>query len=289
MNERNKGIIAVVLAALVWSTAGLFIKWLPQDAFTILFVRAIYTMLVFYAVYRLEVLRFNRQTFINMLFYAGLLVCFVTSTKWTTAANAIFLQYTGVAYVLLLEPLLFKLPYKRINIITTVVCFVGMSLFFMEDFDASGGWGLIIAAVSGVAYAGFMLGQRANPPEYHVGAVFWGNLLVAGIGLPSFLAAGTFTMEAQLMLAYLGLIQMGLGYLLFTYGLKRTTATETSLITMLEPLFNPLWVAIGYGEQPSALAIVGGLIIVLALMVRILVLRKANGRQRRIEKLRPGT
>ena len=276
MNERNKGLLAVVFAALVWSSAGLFIKWLPQEPFTILCVRAMYTMLVFFAVYRMEVFRVNWLTLLNIFFYASLLICFVTSTKWTTAANSIFLQYTGVAYVLLLEPLLLKVPYRRVNIITTVVCFLGMSLFFMEGFDASGGWGLVIAALSGIAYAGFILGQRANPPEYHVSAVFWGNVVVVLIGLPTFLASAPFTSEAHWMLAYLGLIQMGLGYLLFTYGLKRTTATETSLITMLEPLFNPVWVVIGYGEKPSTLAIIGGLIIVLALIVRILVLRKAS-------------
>ena len=86
------------------------------------------------------------------------------------------------------------------------------------------------------------------------------------------------------MLAYLGLVQMGLGYLLFTYGLKRTTATETSLITMLEPLFNPIWVAIGYGERPSTLAILGGLIIVLALVGRIIVLRQMKLPVRRFKR-----
>jgi drug/metabolite transporter (DMT)-like permease len=74
---------------------------------------------------------------------------------------------------------------------------------------------------------------------------------------------------------------MGLGYLLFTYGLKHTTATEASLLTMLEPLFNPVWVAIGFGERPSGMAIVGGLIIVAALIFRILVLKRVK-RVRRI-------
>lgn len=284
MNERTRGILAVVLASLAWSTAGLFIKWLPQDAFTILCVRALYTMLVFFAVYRREVFRFNWRVGMNVLFYAALLCGFVTSTKMTTAANAIFLQYTGVAYVLLLEPLLFKIPYRPVNIITTIVCFLGMSLFFLEGLDVSGGLGIMLAAFSGVAYAGFMLGQRANPPEYHVSAVFWGNVLVAIIGWSSFIQAEPFTTEASLMLAYLGLVQMGLGYLLFTYGLKRTTATETSLITMLEPLFNPIWVAIGYGERPSTLAILGGLIIVLALVGRIIVLRQMKLPVRRFKR-----
>ena len=184
----------------------------------------------------------------------------------------------------LLEPLLFKIPYRPINIITTIVCFLGMSLFFLEGLDVSGGLGIMLAAFSGVAYAGFMLGQRANPPEYHVSAVFWSNVLVAVIGWSSFMQAEPFTTEASLMLAYLGLVQMGLGYLLFTYGLKRTTATETSLITMLEPLFNPIWVAIGYGERPSTLAILGGLIIVLALVGRIIVLRQMKLPVRRFKR-----
>lgn len=276
MNEHNKGLLTLVLAAIVWSTAGLFIKWLPQDALTIICVRAFYTMSVFFAVYRLQVFRFNWSTFWVALSYALLLVCFVSATKLTTAANAIFLQYTGVAYVLLLEPLLFKLPYKRINILTTTFCFLGMSLFFFDGIEISGGWGLAIAALSGVIYAAFMLAQRGNPHSHHVAGIFWGNFLAVLIGLPSFLAAGPATGTEHLMLAYLGIIQMGVGYLLFTYGLKRSNATEASLITMLEPLFNPLWVVIGYGERPSLLAIIGGLIIVAALVFRVLFLRRSS-------------
>ncbi|MEM1216094.1 MAG: DMT family transporter, partial [Bacteroidota bacterium] len=253
MKERNKGIWALVLAAMIWSTAGIFIKWLPQDAFTILCFRALYTMGVFALVFRSEVLRFNKQVGINALFYAGLLICFVLANKLTTAANAIFLQYTGVAYVLLLEPWLFKLRYERINIVTTIVCFAGMSLFFLEGLDASNSLGIAIAALSGVMYAGFVLGQRKSPAEYHVGSIFWGNVLVALVGFPSFLGASP-TGQEHLMLAYLGILQMGVGYLLFTYGLQRTTGTEAALLTMLEPLFNPVWVAIGYDEWPSRLA-----------------------------------
>jgi drug/metabolite transporter, DME family len=276
MTERNKGMLAIVLAALAWSTAGLFIKLLPQGAFTILCVWALYTMGVFFVIFPRESLRMNGRTLLNSLFYAGMLIAFVSATKLTTAANAIFLQYTGVAYVLLLEPLLFRLPYRPINIITMVLCFLGMSLFFLDGLDTQGGWGLWVAALSGVAYAGFLLGQRANDTRYHVAAVFWGNLIVVLVGLPSLMASPAATGSEHLMMAYLGVVQMGVGYLLFTYGLQRTTATEASLITMLEPLFNPIWVAIGFGERPAPLAIVGGLIIVAALVVRTVVMRKRS-------------
>ncbi len=282
MDARTKGIAATLLAALIWSTAGLFIKLLSQDAFTIIFYRAVYTMGVFYLLFRRQVFRFNRQMWINSLFYAGLVITFVCSTKLTTAANSIFLQYTGTAYILLLEPILFGLPRTRINIWTTVFCFLGMGLFFLEDLSPSGSLGVLLAALSGIFFAGIFLGQRSNPPEYHVGAVFFGNVWLVLIGLPSFLAAAPPTPVEHGMLAFLGIIQMGIGYALFTYGLQRITAMEASLLGMLEPVFNPIWVMIGYGERPSLLAWIGGGIVVLALSVRLLLLRRQKRKLRRL-------
>ncbi|MCB0637225.1 MAG: EamA family transporter [Lewinella sp.] len=274
MDARTRGIWATVLAGLAWSTAGLFLKLLPQGAFTILCYRALYVMGVFFLLYRREVFRFNRQTAINAFFYAGLAITFVLSTKMTTAANAIFLQYTGTAYILILEPLLFKLPLRRINIITTVACFLGMGLFFLEDFDWQGLQGIFWGAISGLMFAGLFLGQRSNPPEYHVGAIFFGNVLVVLVSLPFWLQSAPPTLAEHGMLAFLGIFQLSAGYALFTYGLKRITAMEASLIAMLEPLFNPIWVMLGHGETPSLLAWIGGGIIITALIIRLLVLRR---------------
>lgn len=274
MDARTRGIWATVLAALAWSTAGLFLKLLPQDALTITCYRAMYVMAMFFVLYRREVFRFNRRTAVNAFFYAALAITFVISTKMTTAANAIFLQYTGTAYILLLEPLLFRLPLRRINVITTAACFAGMGLFFLEDFDWRGLQGILIGAVSGLMFAGLFLGQRANPPEYHVGAIFWGNLLVAAVSLPFWLGSEPATLPEHGMLAFLGIVQLGLGYALFTYGLQRITAMEASLIAMLEPLFNPIWVMWGYGETPSTWAWIGGGIIIAALVIRLVVLRR---------------
>lgn len=272
MSERTKGIIATAVAALLWSTGGLFIKLLPQDAWTILFYRSAYAALVFGLIYRRAVLRVNRRMWINSLIYTGLLVTFVVSTKLTTAANAIFLQYTGTAYVLLLEPRLFRTPLLKVNLWTTVVCFLGMGLFFLEDFDPQGGLGIVIAMVSGLMLAGLFLGQRLNAAEYHVPAIFWGNIFVMLVGLPAFLNSEPATLPEHSMLAFLGIIQIGMGYLLFTYGLKRIPAVESALLAMLEPVLNPIWVLIGYGERPGYWAAVGGALIILALTLRLVVL-----------------
>ena len=269
--DHRRGLAAVAVAAVVWSTGGLFIKLLPFSALTILFYRSVFAALLFAAVYRKQVLLFNRQSLLTVVFYALLLVSFVSATKMTTAANAIFLQYTAPIYILIAEPLLFKMKLQRINVFTIVACIIGMLLFFGDGLDTGGGMGNVVALFSGLMLAGLLLSQRLNHPDYHIGAIFWGNILVAVIGLPAFMQSASPTGNEFLMLCFLGFIQIGVGYLLFTYGLKRTLAIESALLAMIEPILNPLWVWIGYGERPSNYALIGGAIIIVALAVRTLL------------------
>lgn len=282
LSEHGSGVLAVVLASVLWSTGGLFIKLLPFTAFTILFYRSLCAALLFGLVYRRKILLVNRLSWLASVFYALLLVSFVTATKLTTAANAIFLQYTAPVYVLLAEPLLFGLRLQRINVFTIIACVAGMTLFFSDNLQGSGGWGNVIALTSGFFLAGLLLTQRLNDRSHYTAAIFWGNILVLLVGFPSFLNAPLPTMPEAGMLAFLGFVQIGLGYLLFTYGLKHTLAIESALIAMIEPVLNPVWVWLGYGEQPSAQAIAGGLIIIAALSARIIVTERANRKALRV-------
>ncbi|MHB8338748.1 MAG: EamA family transporter, partial [Ignavibacteriaceae bacterium] len=128
--------------------------------------------------------------------------------------------------------------------------------------------GNIIALLSGVAYAAFLLGMRKNKKEYQFSSIFYGNILVALICLPSVFSIQNFTLNNFLMVSYLGIFQIGIAYAIFSYGLKRVYAIEASLISMIEPVLNPVWVFLGYGEAPSFMAIIGGIIIISAISVR---------------------
>lgn len=131
--EHRKGILAIVLAAIVWSSGGLFIKLLPFDALTILFYRSGCAALLFAAVYRQQIFRFNKLSLMASAFYCCLLIAFVSSTKLTTAANAIFLQYTAPIYVLLLEPLIFRSKIRKPDLWCIAACMLGMFLFFGDQ------------------------------------------------------------------------------------------------------------------------------------------------------------
>lgn len=281
MTEYRKGILATAVAAILWSTGGLFIKLLPFDAWTILFYRSLYAAILFALVYRKELLQVNTRMFLTVAVYVGLLSTFVVSTKLTTAANAIFLQYTGTAYVLLLEPILRKrqtgvLHYQRLDVWTMIICFLGMGLFFSGGLQADNLLGIGIAAISGLLLAALILSQRSNGLKYQVPAIFWGNMAVLLVSFPAWLRSEPPTLPEHGMLAFLGFIQIGMGYLLFTYGLKRITATESALIAMLEPVLNPVWVLIGYGEVPSFMSLVGGGLIIAALTFRVLARKPAS-------------
>lgn len=277
--EHQQGILATVAAALIWSTGGLLVKLITLDAFTILFYRSILAAVFFAMIYRKQVMQMNGLAWLNSIFYCLLLVCFVVSTKLTTATNSILLQYTAPIYVLLAEPILFKLKLQRINILTIVFCVLGMGILLSGELEAGNWTGNVIALVSGFALAALLLGQRKNAPEYQIRSIFWGNIWVALVGFPAFLQSGIPTLDQAAMLSFLGFIQIGLGYLLFTYGLKRVLAIESALLSMLEPILNPVWVLIGYGEKPTIAAVIGGVVIIAALAARIIWMELNKKRQ----------
>ena len=271
LSEHQKGILFVFIAGLLWSTGGLFIKLISLPAMQLAFFRCIIAAITFGILFRKRILLFNKLTFLNSAFYAAILITFVIATKTTTAANAIFLQSTAPIYVLIFEPIFNKTKYERINIITVAVCVLGMLLFFVGKLEPGHLEGNIIALLSGIAFASFFLGMKKNDPKYQHSSIFYGNILVAIISIPFLFSLEVLTTNDFMMLAFLGVFQIAIAYAFFSSGLKRIYAVEASIIALIEPVLNPVWVFIGYGEVPTLTAIIGGLIILGAIVVRSLI------------------
>jgi drug/metabolite transporter (DMT)-like permease len=271
MSEHRKGIIAIVIAALLWSTGGLFIKLISLDAYQLSFYRSIFSALTFVVLFRRKVFVFNTAVLLNGLFYAGILILFVVATKLTTAANAIFLQYTAPIYVLIFEPLILKTKLKAINVISVIISFIGMTLFFVGEISPSHLEGNLVALLSGICFAAFLIGIRKSSEEFRVPSIFWGNIFIPLICFNSVYPEFNIDMTNFLMVAYLGIFQIGLAYAIFTYSIKRIEGIEAALIAMIEPVMNPIWVYLGYGEKPSPFAILGGLIILSTITIRTII------------------
>lgn len=271
LSEHNKGFLAVFVTALLWSSGGLFIKLISLNSMQLSFFRCLIAAIVFALLFRKKILKVNPLALLNSLAYAAVLILFVIATKTTTAANAIFLQSTAPIYVLIFEPILTKTKWQRINIITIAVCFLGMILFFMGDLSPGDVEGNIAALLAGLAFATFFLGMKKNNPAYGESSIFYGNVIVALFCIPFITNMNSISLPDFAMVSFLGVFQIAFAYALFSYGLKRIIAVEASIISMFEPVLNPIWVFIGYGEIPSFYAIIGGIIIITAITTRTVI------------------
>jgi drug/metabolite transporter (DMT)-like permease len=259
-------VLAVAAAALLWSSGGLFIKLAPMPALAVACGRSLIAG-VFYLLLLRPNLRAARWT--TAAAYAGCIVSFVTATKLTTAANAIFLQYTAPAYVLLLSPFVLRERLRAIDLWSVLLSLLGLSLFFLDKVEAGQTLGNVLGIVSGVFFAFTIVLVRRDQGDA-LPSMTLGNLIAAAATLPFALRSlpAVATPLGAGVLLYLGIVQLGLAYWLFARGVRRVPAAEASVICMLEPICNPVWVWLGTGERPGPWALAGGAVVMAAVVLR---------------------
>lgn len=266
MKSNAKGPLLIMCTAILWSFAGLLIKFIPWDAMTIVGMRSAIAALVMIVYMRRVRITFSRPVVLGALSMSGTTVLFVFANKLTTAANAIVLQYTAPIFVVLISIIFFRKRVRALDIISTLIVFAGMGLFFFDQLQADAMLGNILACVSGITFAGVFLMNRspkAKPEE----AVLLGHLINAAAGLPFAAINITFEPAAWGAIALLGIFQLGLAYVLFSVGIKHTPPITASLIATLEPLLNPVWVLLNTGEAPGIWAIIGGVIVIVTVAI----------------------
>ena len=272
-------------AAILWSTGGLFIKAAHLSAYELSFGRSLLAAITIAIFTRREGFGINRISAVTSILYAALLILFVLATKLTTAANAIFLQYTAPVYVLVLEPLFYKEKFRGRDFITVAACIAGMSLFFVGKLRPQDVSGNLFALASGVCFALFFLLLRHAKARNvnRASSAIYGNLIVVVLCAPSFVGAVQRGISAAdfACIAYLGIVQIGFAYLLFTLAMARgVRSLDAGIIGYIEPVLNPVWVFLFIGERPSGWAIVGGAIIVASVIVHMLIESKTKGGKR---------
>lgn len=265
---RRRAILFIVLAALLWSTGGIGIKGIADPPLKVAFYRSLFASITL-------ALLFPRQVFarrwkstpvflIAIISYGACLTTFVVATKWTTAANAIFLQYAGAIWVLLLSPIVLREPMRARDIGAIAAALGGMALFFVGHFDTKGMAGNGMALLSSVFFAGLILALRKEH-EASQSALIWGNVALSIALLPFVAGDLALSMKSLLVMSFLGVVQIGAAYAFFIRGLQHVPATQASLTGMLEPVANPLWVFVFLGERPSLFALFGGAVVLAAI------------------------
>lgn len=265
----RRSVLLLVAAALCWSLAGVLFKHLAWSGLAAGAGRGLIAA-VFLILVCGRSLRFTWSPLQlgAAVAYAACTILFALANKLTTAANAILLQYTAPVWVALLGAWLLRERATRADWVTIFVVLGGLALFVYDGLRLQNLGGMLVALSSGVAFAFMTVLLRKQKDASPVESIILGNLIGFAIGLPALLAAPPLPPSGWLVLGLLGVVQLGLSYLLYARAIRHVTALEAVLIPVLEPILNPLWVLLAVGERPSGWSLLGGAIVLGAVTLR---------------------
>jgi len=265
----------VALCALLWSTGGLFVKLVSWNPFALAGIRSLVGGLVILIYIRRPRFTWSFAQIAGALCYAACMIGFVTANKLTTAANAILLQYTAPLYAAIFGWIFLKEKASALDWVTIAVVVGGMALFFMDRLSLGNMLGNVVAIASGVFFAGAIVAFRAQKEGSSLESILLSHAVTFAVSIP-FLWSGWPSLAGWGGMAFLGVFQIGISSILLSYGVKHVTALQSLLTSVLEPIFNPLWVFLAIGELPGPRALAGGAVILVAVTARsVLSLRSA--------------
>lgn len=265
--KRNLALFFLVLTAVLWSLGGLLIKLVDWNPIAIAGARSLIAAALILFIIKKPDFRFTIAKFAASFVYAATVITFVYANKLTTAANAIILQYTAPIYVAIFGAVFLKEKVRWYDVITILAVFGGMILFFIDELSPGSMLGNILAIISGVFFALVALLLRFQKDDSPLDRIFWGNVMTAIIAIP-FMFNTVPDTKSITGIILLGIFQLGFSYILFSFAIKNVSALEAVLIPIIEPVLNPIWVALVVYEIPGIYSLIGGGIVLTAVTFR---------------------
>jgi drug/metabolite transporter (DMT)-like permease len=269
----------VLAAAALWSLSGVVTKsdaLRSLDSSTIAFYRSLFAGLGL-----LPFVGAGRRTFRPVMVPIGLVFgamigLYIGSIKATTAANAIFLQCSATVWMVPLGALFLREQPDRRALLGIALAAPGIAtiVLFGHKGTPTEWLGVSLGLASGVAYAGVVIGMRGLRDLDPIWLSATNNLGGAlALGCWMLATSGPIAIPGPTQLGVLvafGVVQMAIPYALFARGLRTIGAAEAGLIALIEPILNPIWVAVVQRERPSPATIVGGLFLLTGVACRYL-------------------
>lgn len=275
--KKLNGSMLIFLAAVMWSFAGVGTKYVHWSALSVSCIRGLLAAITIGAFNRQWIFKPNRAVLLGAVCTFATSSLFMAANKITTAANAIVLQYTAPAFVIVISVIFLKVKFSKLDITTVVFIFLGISLFFIDHIGRGAFIGDLLAILSGISFAGVFFANRL-PGANAMQASYLGCLM--SILLLPFLitdpAVWAFNRVEWTAVILLGIFQLGMSYMVFSIGIRTTSALSASIICTIEPILNPIWVFLLIGERPNVLALIGaGVVIVTIVFYNIITVRRA--------------
>lgn len=266
--DKGMGVFCILMSALLFSIGGLCIKVIPWSGMAINGARTLVALFVIggYLIAIRHKPRFNQWILLGSLCVCGTNVLFTLANKMTTAANSIVLQFTAPIFVIFLSAIFWGKKPKKRDVIACVAVFLGVICCFVDSLEASGMVGNLLALISGLTYSVVFL-LNDLPDGDPISCVFWGDIISMVTGLPFVTGETDFSPVTIVSILALGALQVGAAYTLMTIGLKTTPPVTASLISGIEPVLNPIIVAVFYHEFIGPMALVGAVIVIGAVLI----------------------
>ena len=271
MTEKRKGELLMLACAVMWSISGIIIKYIDWSPFTIAGARSLISavvVVVFMMATKLKPV-VNRNSVISGVFLSGCITCFVVANKLTTAANAIVLQYIAPVFVLIITAVFLKQKLKKMEIGVVAFTFGGIVLFFLGEISFGGMLGNFVAIFSGLCMAICFIVNGTIEIDARMTGILVAHLITAAIGIPLGLATYNTVVTSQdlILILILGVVQLGIPYVLYAMAASRISPLSCSLIGMIEPLLNPMWGGGFCGESLGLFALIGGVVVIVSVVV----------------------
>ncbi len=261
----NIGTIYVLISAVCFSLAGVLIKMISWSSLTINGVRNIFAFLIMalYLKKRGHKLVINRIVILGAICNLFMNLTFVMATKLTSAANAIVLQFTEPIFLILLLWIIWKHKPDWKAVLTCTLVFGGILCFFFDQLTLNGQIGNVLAILSGILYAMVFLMKKVKNANFE-SSILISQLASFIIFIPSYFRETDPSPRNFILVIILGVVQMGLGYVFLAKGLEKVSPVSASLTSTVEPILNPIWAAVFYGEMISAIAILGAVVVIVS-------------------------
>ena len=270
MKKETAGILQMILCAMLWSIAGIFMKLLPWNGLAVASLRSLLagvTIAVYMAIRRFT-FSFNRHTLLSGILAGSTYLCFATANKLTTAANAIVLQFTAPVFIVVFSALLYRTRIRKGDLAVVLIVLGGIALFFLDQLGPSSVAGNCIAIIAGMTMAGMYMTVDRLSPEERFSSIVIGQAFAFLVGLTVvFATRPVLNTVTVLCILALGIFQLGISYILYVRASQSCPALACCLLGAVEPLLNPVWVMIFDGETPGPFALIGGFIVITAVTV----------------------
>ncbi len=258
----------MLLCAALWSIAGIFMKFLPWNGFAVASLRSLFAGLTIAVYMALTKKHFalNRATLVSGVLTGCVYTCFACANKLTTAANAIVLQFTSPVFIVIFSALFLHVRIRRADLITVLITLAGITLFFFDKLERGYILGNLVAIAAGMFMAGMYMAVGSLQRDERFTAITIGQTFTFLLGLPFVFATKPVMNPATVAsIVILGVFQLGIAYILYGKASQVCPPLACCLLGGLEPLLNPLWVMLFYGEKPGVYALIGGIIVVVTI------------------------